>query len=91
MAIDVLLGRPHKACHDLESFLYVLIWYLFNYKPDGTKHVLVDEYGYPKVNHFHDSFGQRSNNPSEAMATRKETWAVGKYYGAKWWKADLEH
>lgn len=35
MAREVLLGRPykHNLRHDLESLMYVLIWYILGYRP----------------------------------------------------------
>ncbi|KAF5317516.1 hypothetical protein D9619_013202 [Psilocybe cf. subviscida] len=37
MAVDILWGKPHEPCHDLESFIYVLVWICICYAgPNNT-------------------------------------------------------
>ncbi|KAA8910298.1 hypothetical protein FN846DRAFT_775348 [Sphaerosporella brunnea] len=37
MAIGVLDGQPHRACHDLESFFYVLLWLATFFDADANR------------------------------------------------------
>ncbi|KAA8894639.1 hypothetical protein FN846DRAFT_819189 [Sphaerosporella brunnea] len=37
MALGVLEGEPHRACHDLESFFFVLLWLATFYDADGNR------------------------------------------------------
>ncbi|KAA8912538.1 hypothetical protein FN846DRAFT_773185 [Sphaerosporella brunnea] len=43
MAVGLLSGQPHRACHDLESFFFVLLWLATFYDASGRRREEMDD------------------------------------------------